>query len=227
MNRKSILFILVLLIFCKESGNFHPDLARAAAPVDGVLPYFQGEIMDPHWPSNEPDAGTLRNIQKINLIDDSGRTFDFKDMKGKYSIVYFFFTSCRGICPLITANVQEISRRLPEQDDLLFLGITVDPTTDTPDALATFKRDYKIEQKNWLLLTGNKAHIEELTRKQFAADILARVGKDNLMDFVHTENIFLLDKQGFLRGIYRGRGTGDLERLYPDLALLRKSTAAP
>ncbi|MBE7437250.1 MAG: SCO family protein [Spirochaetales bacterium] len=224
MNGKSIL-ILVFLSFCRESGNFHPELARAAAPVDGVLPYFQGEIMDPHWPAEEPDASTLRNIQKIDLIDDSGRTFDFKDTNGKYSIVYFFFTSCRGICPLITANVREISRRLPQQDDLLFLGITVDPTTDTPAGLAAFKREYKIEQKNWHLLTGNKGHIEELTRKQFAADILARVGKDNLMDFVHTENIFLVDRQGFLRGIYRGRGTGDLERLYPDLAMLRKSAA--
>jgi len=221
----SFVCLICFLTFCKDR-SFHPELAHSARPVAGVLPYFKGEIMDPFWPETEPDPAVLRNIRSTQLIKEDGSPFSGMDAKGQFVLTYFFFTSCRGICPLITANVREISSRIRDQKDLLIAGITVDPQNDTPEALRSFRKEYKITQNNWLLLTGKKQDIEDLARLQFASDILARLGKDNLMDFVHTENIFLIDSNGYLRGIYRGRGSGDLNRLHEDLAVLRKEAQA-
>ncbi|HMZ60776.1 MAG TPA: SCO family protein, partial [Leptospiraceae bacterium] len=41
-------------------------------------------------------------------------------------------------------------------------------------------------------------------------------------DFVHTENVYLIDRKNYLRGIYRAKGTGDLERLLVEMKTLRQ-----
>lgn len=53
------LFILLFFISnCDEKPEFYPEFTNVSIPVDGVLPYFKGEVMDPYWPEKI-------NIRKI------------------------------------------------------------------------------------------------------------------------------------------------------------------
>lgn len=144
-------------------------------------------------------------------------------VQGRISLVAFFYASCSGICPQLTANMKRLSAEIQDQSDLQFLSITIDPTQDDEAALLRFRARHKIAQSNWLFLTGGSPEIARLAREQFAGEIEAKSGRDGLMAFAHTENIYLIDREGYLRGIYRARGTGEFPRIQQELLQLRKA----
>lgn len=215
-------FLLPAVLFCGDTPASHPELTGYSEPVDGVLPHFQGTKMDPFWSKNSQLPADLRRITDTTLRSETGRSGSgLAIAAGKYSLVTFFYTTCSGICPRITANMKNLSSQIKDQSDLQFLSITIDPAVDDEKALRNYRAKHAIRQENWIFLTGSKQEIEDLAREQFAAEIQAGTGKPGLIAFVHTENIFLLDKAGYLRGIYRARGVGEFPRIQQELALLR------
>lgn len=206
---------------CKDRPH-HPELTEYSEPVDGVLPYFSGTQMDPSWPAPQDLPGKFRRMSAANLRADDGRAQSALEFaKGRFSLVTFFYTSCSGICPMITANMKRLSAEIKDQSDLQFISITVDPEKDDDAALRTYRARHQAGQKNWTFLTGSKSEIEDLARNQFAGEIQASADRNGLIAFVHTENVFLLDKEGYLRGVYRARGTGEFPRILKELGELR------
>jgi len=72
----------------------------------------------------------------------------------------------------------------------------------------------------WWFLTGPKDHIYELARKSYFACL--DEGDGGFQDFVHTENVVLVDDQGRLRGFYDGTDDKAMSRLFRDLTFLMK-----
>ena len=220
--------------YCSEekTPNFPRELAAVSIPQDGVLPYFKGAMMDPFWPeAGSGKPSDLRRLDDFVLTAHDARRFDDSRLDGKYTLVAFFFARCSGICPLITHNLKKLSKRIPAQNDLQWLSITVNPEEDDAKIIDNYRRTHDITQPNWFFLTGPKITIYQFARDQFGADVQTVGGRDSLTDFVHTENVYLLDREGYLRGMYRARGTGDFDRLLNDLAALqaedRKSAQSP
>lgn len=205
----------------RDAPKFHPELTHVSQPEIGVLPFFRGPHLDPYWPRGRDLPGDLRAFPDLTLISHENQPFAGRAVRGSYTLILFFYATCAGICPMTTANLKWLYSRIPDAKETRFLSITVNPELDDPTSLRQFRARYGITQDNWLFLTGTRPQIEGLAREQFGADVQTREGQGGLLDFVHTENVFLLDKQGYLRGVYRARGTGDLERLLADLKLLR------
>ncbi|MEQ9366323.1 MAG: SCO family protein [Leptospirales bacterium] len=210
----------------ESAPEFPKELSGVSLPREGVPPFFKGAILDPYWPaasvrrSNYP--ADLRRLDNFIFTAHDSKRFDDARLDGKYTLVSFFFARCSGICPMITFNMRKVSKRIRRQSDLQLLSITVNPDEDDPAALDKYRRNNQITQPNWFFVTGPRVSIYEAAREQFGADVQTVNGRDSLTDFVHTENVFLLDRDGFLRGVYRARGMGDLERLLTDLEALRE-----
>lgn len=229
MKTIRIVFLAGVLSFpaCGEDAPpFRPDVAGFSEPRAGMLPYFQGRDMNPYWPPQ--DAGDerpddLRRPRDFEFLTHTDTKFTPEDLKGKYTILNYFFTRCPGICPLITRNVKQVSAQIPQQSDLQFVSISVTPEYDGPPEMRHYREEQRVDQANWYMLTGKRATIYEMARLQFGADVRTDVEDfTSPADFVHTENVYLLDREGYLRGIYRARGMGDLERLVKELAVLRE-----
>lgn len=217
---------------CSKGDNppFRKDMTEVASPQADKLPYYKGELMDPWWAGGAARViGTvslppdLRRLDDFSLVAESGREFARKSLADKYTVVGFFFARCSGICPTVTAQVKKLATKITDQKDLVFLSVSVDPENDTAAVLGNYKARFSAAQKNWYFLTGAKETIYGIARKTFNADVVTRSRKTGGEDFLHTENIYLLDKNSYLRGIYRTRGGMDLDRLVADLALLRKN----
>jgi len=220
---------------CSRGDNppFRKDMTEVAIPQLEKLPYYRGQIMDPWWVDghrgdsetahSSPLPSDLRRLDDFSLVTQAGRGIVRKSLADKYTVVGFFFARCSGICPMVTAQVKKLSKKISNQKDLVFLSISVDPEHDNADVLANYKARFSAAQKNWYFLTGAKEAIYSIARKTFNADVVTRSRKTGGEDFLHTENIYLLDKNSYLRGIYRTRGGMDLDRLVADLALLRKN----
>ncbi|PJZ27605.1 SCO family protein [Leptospira kmetyi] len=219
------IFLLFFAVSCgDQQEKFYPELTYSSAPKAGILPYFKSEVMDPFWPEeNGKLPEDLKKVPEFSLVSHENREFNNRNLKDKYTLVTFFYAKCKGICPMITRNMMNFIPKIEDQSDLQIVSISVNPELDAVEVLKKFRNQYKIRQENWVFLTGAKKTIYNMARNQFGADIKVIQGKDDLNDFVHTENVYLLDKKNYLRGVYRAKGSGDLERLKIELNTLRES----
>ena len=73
------------------------------------------------------------------------------------------------------------------------------------------------EHENWWFLTGEKKEIYRLARRSYLACYdEARGGDGGMQDFVHTENVVLVDQKGRLRGFYDGTSELSMNQLVED-----------
>lgn len=205
----------------KNPPNLPRELTEFYSPVEGKVPYFKGSDMNPYWGDGKtPLPADLRQVKNFTFTTHTGSVLSPNDLKGKSVLISFFFTRCSGICPMVTASVKRMREKIGDQKNLVFVSVTVDPEHDQPVKLTEFRERMKVPFDNWYFATGNKDEIYGLARQVFQSDVTVRGGGDQA-DFLHTESIYLLDKDLYLRGIYRTKGLADIERLTKELALLR------
>ena len=80
-------------------------------------------------------------------------------MEGKVSIVVFMFTRCPDVCPVVSANVRWVSTQLTveEMEQIELISITVDPWSDGPQELYTYRQNLSLE---WNHYTGSVDDLE-------------------------------------------------------------------
>lgn len=217
--------LMSLVLSCKGQPQGDTDITAYYEPVAGVLPYFKGKFMTPWWSANGAPTGNLpadlKAMPAMGFTTHENKPFTTSSLRGKYVLVNFYFTSCHGICPMLTANMRSLLKLIKKQDDLQIISVSVDPAKDTPEVIKAFRAKYAIANDNWTFLTGPQDEVFNMARTAFNADTFTKDINRNLRDFLHTENFYLLDRDSYLRGVYRAKGMGDLGRLVTELETLR------
>jgi len=180
------------------------------------LPFYNDVDLSPNWQESS------HQIAEFDLIDHNGQPFDKNRLDGKITIANFFFTSCPGICPRMTANMNILAKPFAQDDELAFLSISVQPWRDNPETLQRYRENKNIENANWHLLTGDNEAVYTLARTSFFADesFGKTIGSDS--EFIHTENFYLLDGDGKIRGVYNGTVELEMQRITKDISTLKK-----
>ena len=115
-------------------------------------------------------TGTPRDEQyfpDVQLTTQDGTRVRFYDLiKGKTVAIELIYTSCRFACPLETARLAQVQRRLGDRmgRDVFFYSISIDPEHDTPAVLKAFAETFHAGP-GWTFLTGRRADIERLARR--------------------------------------------------------------
>ncbi|MGW1223834.1 SCO family protein [Streptomyces sp. NPDC001478] len=104
---------------------------------------------------------------KPNLVltDTHGKTYDLRERtKGKPTLIYFGYTNCPDVCPLIMSNIAIAKKSLPQadQDKLQVVFVTTDPERDTPTSLGTW---LKAQDPSFIGLTGDFPTIQAGARQ--------------------------------------------------------------
>lgn len=191
--------------------------ALAVEPATVVLPFFDSADLSPRWagePSDGPKAGSHR-IADFQFTNQHGQTVTRADLLGKIHVADFFFTSCPGICATLTRNLKRVQDATADSDVTL-ISYSVTPSMDTPEVLADYAKKFGVDDTRWHLTTGDKEATYDLARASYFADGLKNQGKGS-EKFLHTENLFLVDAQGRIRGVYNGTRTMDVKRLIEDI----------
>jgi protein SCO1 len=148
--------------------------------------------------SVEPRAELSLELPDFELVDQAGKKRSKSDLAGKVWIADFIFTTCPSICPRLTEKMSALSKRTVDAPDLRYVSFTVDPETDTPEALAAFGAKYGADTARWSFLTGEPKHVEDVVLKGFK-QVLSR---DSGGMIFHSERFVLVDKRGKVRGFY-------------------------
>lgn len=186
------------------------------------LPFFN----TPDWTARwiEPsDAGydSIHRIPPFRLTDQLGRVVTEKELEGRITVANFFFTRCKGICPRMSLNMAYLQEAYRNDPVILLLSHSVDPVSDSVPVLAAYAAAQGADPDRWRLLTGDRALIYRLARQAyFAGDSLGLSAAGT--DFLHTEDVILLDGHRRIRGLYNGTLRSEMDRIREDIAILKK-----
>ena len=185
------------------------------------LPYYNTADFTPKWYTEKQlDTLKLHKIADFSFIDQDGKKVSNRNFKGKIYVANFFFTICPSICPTITQNLLVVQNTFKNDADILMLSHSVMPATDTVAQLKKYANRWKIDSQRWHLLTGEKDEIYALARQSYFAEKEIGLQKDK-SEFLHTENAFLIDKNGYIRGVYNATLALDVENLVKDIKVLQ------
>lgn len=127
------------------------------------------------------------------LIDQHGKSADWRAHRGRPQMVAMFYTSCRYICPLIVDSAKGIEHALTpvERARLGILLISMDPARDTPAALKSVFDKRKLDAARWSLASPQPGDVRAIAG---ALGIRYRALADG--EFNHSSALVLLDAEG-------------------------------
>ena len=176
----------------------------------------------PYLGITEIDMDTNKEIKhsvlSFSFVNQDSNTITEDYLKGKITIVDFFFSTCPTICPEMTKNMKEVQQKWLDEETIQFLSHTVDPETDTPKKLKRYAKFFDIDTKNWNFVTGKKTELYDLGFYSY----MVTTDEDDIAPggFIHSSLFILVDKNLHIRGIYDGLEEEELKKLNTDLKLL-------
>ena len=176
-----------------------------------TLPYYTSERIADTVEANGHRIGTFE------FVNQNSQKFGSKDLLGSVWIAAFFST---GGEHAVNATKQLLwpNFRYRDVEGINIVCFSLDPEHDTPEVLKEYvnltTRYNGIDDK-WQFLTGEKSAIDNCIADQF---LIKRDPEDP--DNIST--LLLIDKDGYIRGIYFATSENALRDATEDIALLRK-----
>lgn len=187
-------------------------LASCNSPKKPSLPFLGPKEI------SETGDTLYHTIAPFSFLSQDSTIITEEYLKGKITIVDFFFTTCPTICPIMTTNMVELQKELKEIEGIQFLSHTVDPETDTPNKLKRYAQRRNANLKNWQFVTGPKEDLYTQGLRSYLVstqeDALAPGG------FLHSSFFALVDQNLKLRGVYDGTNDEEIKKLKKDLNTL-------
>jgi protein SCO1/2 len=168
----------------------------------------------------------LFQIPEFTLIDQLGQPFGSKDLDGKVWIANFVFTNCPSRCPMLTADMAKLQKRMRNMGNAVFLvSFSVDPERDTPEVLKAYADKHHANPRRWRFLTGDLEKVREAVIAGFKMPIdpgqpIQDVdGQSKLFDITHGTRFVLVDQHRRIRGFYDADDPG-MDQLVQDLSIV-------
>jgi len=201
--------LLAIFTFCK------PNTIDSAS-----LPFYNTPDFTPVWlKPGDKEYQHIHTIAPFTFTNQLGQNISNKNLTGKIYVTNFFFTSCQSICPGMMSNLSKVQQTFANDPRVMLLSHSVTPMHDNVPTLAKYAASHQINSKNWWLLTGDKEQIYHLARQSYFAENDNGFNKTT-GDFLHTENLILVDTHGRIRGVYNGSLTLEVNTLIEHIHLL-------
>ncbi len=178
-----------------------------------------------NWKAKLP---TVSYVRPFSFTNQDGQSVTEENLKGKVTVVEYFFTTCKGICPRMNGALKKVYTEYKDEPDFLILAHTVQPETDSVARLRFYADSMHIDTKKWILVTGRKDSLYNAARVSYLLDDPANNVAKLDDQFIHTQFIALVDKAGNVRGgVYDALKKDEMEKLSEDIKGLLKEKAGP
>lgn len=150
-------------------------------------------------------------VPDFSLTDQSGRAFSSAEsLKGKVWVANFIFTRCSGPCPRMTGQFRKVRDEVKDHPELRMVSFTIDPANDTPEALATYGKNFAANPDKWYFLTGAQKDLHQLSRYVFMLSDI-----DGSLE--HSTRFVLVDRESRIRGFYDSSDSEAMQKLMTDM----------
>ncbi len=211
LKQNKLLIVLCMLLGCKQQSSI------------SSMPFINKPDFTPEWiATDDKKYDSIHHIPAFSFIDQNGQSVTEKTVEGKIYVADFFFTRCASICPKMTANLLLVQAHFKNDKNVMILSHSVTPDLDSVSVLKKYANTRGvIDNGKWRLLTGKQDDIYRLAKKEYyAGDTIGYYQTGN--EFLHTENVILIDRKRRIRGVYNGTLQVEMERLIEDIETLNK-----
>jgi cytochrome oxidase Cu insertion factor (SCO1/SenC/PrrC family) len=166
--------------------------ALGLAAAIALLPQVRERI----FPSVEQQiSGKALVGGAFTLTDNTGKRVTDQDYRGRYTLVFFGYTSCPDICPAgLQLMAGALDKLWAKAERITPIFISVDPQRDTPEKLAAYVKNF---DPRLVGLTGTPDEIAAVAKayKVYYAKVPSKERPDDYtMD--HTSIIYVMDPKG-------------------------------
>ncbi len=168
----------------------------------------------------EAEDTIYHKVQPFAFVNQYNDTISDKTINNKIYVADFFFATCQSICPKMSSQLVHVQNAFKEDNNVLILSHTVNPSNDTVEVLNGYAQTYGAIKNKWHFLTGNKKAIYDLARYSYLVNALEEDGSEE--GFLHSELFILIDAQKRIRGMYDGTDSVAVVKLISDIKLLKQ-----
>ncbi|MEP6949966.1 MAG: SCO family protein [Ginsengibacter sp.] len=208
MKPGKILWIFIALVFVL------PMMAYA------LVNWFQSRYEKlPVYNSPRANENLLTQLPSFNFLNQDGRKLNKSDWNNKILVADFFFTHCPSVCPKMTLSLKKVDDYFSKEKILQIASFSVDPERDSCTQLKKYSGQFELNTSQWNLITGSKKDIYKLARNAFK--VVATDGDGGPDDFIHSDQIVLIDTKKNIRGYYKGTSPDEIKQLIADIKKLQ------
>jgi len=165
----------------------------------------------------------LSYVQPFSFTNQDGAAVTDKNLLNKITVVEYFFTTCKGICPKLNTNMKQVYEIYKKEPDFQILSHTCNPDTDSVSVLKHYSDSLQVNTEKWIFLTGRKDSLYQMARGSYLLDDPKNNVEKIEDQFIHTQFFALVDREGKVRGkIYDGLKVLEVEQLKQDISKLLK-----
>lgn len=166
---------------------------------------------------------TLSYVKPFQFTNQDGQPVTDANLLNKITVVEYFFTTCKGICPKLNTNMKEVYMQFKEDPEFQILSHTCNPEIDSVSVLKHYADSLKVDTKKWIFVTGRKDSLYQMARGSYLLDDPKNNVEKIEDQFIHTQFFALVDRKGKVRGkIYDGLKALEIEQLKQDISKLLK-----
>ncbi|MGC3982301.1 MAG: SCO family protein [Steroidobacteraceae bacterium] len=175
-----------------------------------IVAILAGVMAAQLWRERTPPAPTLLNgtvlsspraVPDFQLVDSNGSAITLQQLRARWNVVFFGYTSCPDICPTTLstlAQVEKLLSDLPTAQRPQMVFVSVDPKRDTPAQVGNYTRFFS---PSFIGLTGESTQIESLTRAM-GVPVAIHDSGDGAYTVDHAATLFLLDPQARMTAVF-------------------------
>ena len=214
MKRWLLLVPVLALLSCGNGGDH--EKADTAVVTKNSIPRLAK-----YYPLDSLGANgdTLyHTIPADTFLAQNGRAFVTTSVNGKVVVNDFFFASCGGTCPRMTSQLTRVQEAFRGNPDVAIVSYTVDPARDSVASLQLYAQRFHADTAQWKFITGKKKNLYDLARYGFYLPV--EPGNGDSEDFIHSDQLVLVDRHARIRGYYGGTDPAAVDSLIADVKTL-------
>ncbi|MGW2086987.1 SCO family protein [Streptomyces sp. NPDC001880] len=181
MPKKTVLaaaFVAAAALTLSACGSSDDSAKKPVADVSVEAKTKAATVLD--QPFTKPN---------LVLTDTHGKKYDLREQtKGKPTLIYFGYTNCPDVCPLVMSNIAIAKKSLPkaDQEKLQVIFVTTDPERDTPSSLGSW---LKAQDTSFIGLTGDFPTIQAGARQIGIGIDAPKKEKDGTISSMHGSQV--------------------------------------
>ena len=195
-----------------------------ALPLAGLV--FFGLLTEhnfntlPYYTVDGPMEGQTLDAQRVgdfDLVNHLGEPFSSSELRGKVWLAAFYGTDAPHVAQ-VTRQLLWPNFRYRDEGDIVVVSFSLSPEHDTPEVLQDYvdrNTRYNGFTGKWQFLTGEPEDIDRVVSEDF---MIQRDPDDPN----NVATIWLVDTEGFLRGLYHAASEDAIKDAVEDIALLKK-----
>jgi protein SCO1 len=185
------------------------------------------------------------DVKEFSFINQNADTITAREVEEKVYVAAYFFTTCRGICPPMNANLRRVYDKFKDEPGFAILSHTCMPEVDSLPQLKEYQNwqingqiiarkdgsyivnrpttNTPITNSNWHFLYGPKEQLYQMARQSYLIDDnKPKTDSAKTDEFLHTQFFALVDKYRRVRRIYDGLNETEVQELITDIPRLLK-----